>query len=222
MEYIDGRLLSRDDMKDTKIIQNLMQTVRTLHNYSGKERAGLPKQTHVGTIEDVYNRYVKEGVVFPSCFDTLYRKLQNKFCSLATEYTPSHGDLNPKNILLSKDGTIYLIDWAEAGIDSPFADIGWLSCFTAVNHNEVKKLLNDYLGREPNDIEMEETLFFRNTTAFLFATFWMGRQGERDQQKLDTLLESSSGRVADFPEKDTDLTLFALGWLKEFIENFDS
>jgi len=35
----------------------------------------------------------------------------------STDWTPVfiHGDLNPSNILLSRDGTLWVIDWGEAG-----------------------------------------------------------------------------------------------------------
>ena len=229
MEFIEGRTLSRDDLNDNDIFQKVMQTLKKFHQYSGENH--LFQQTRMKSMRNLYDRCLKKGVVFPSCFDNLHNQLQKDYDEISTVLLPSHGDFNPKNILLANDGSIYLIDWAGARIDNPFFDIGWLSYSSAATLDQTKNMLKAYLGREPYDYELNETLFFRKATTFFFAVIWIGRQKERDQEKLDYLLSCPIKKGSEYikegnnPEdlakmEDSDFTIYALGWLKDFINNY--
>lgn len=232
MEFIEGRTLTRDDLNNVEIVKGTMGVLKKFHQHPIEGQ--LVKRTKIGAIQDLYERYKhKKGVVFPSCFDQLHRKLQEDFANLKRVHGPSHGDFNPRNILVGEHGRIYIIDWAQASIDHPFLDIAWLSTFLAANNEQVKILLKEYLGREPQELEMKETLFFKNVTAFLVATLWIGRQEERDQGKLNSILERPLKKGSTYinegvsvddvlREKGTGLTLYSLGWLKEFIDNRSS
>lgn len=229
MEFIEGRTLTRDDLNNAKIVKGTMEALKKFHQYPVEGQ--LIKRTKVGAIQDLYERYKnKKGVVFPSCFDQLHRKLQEDFAGLERVHGPSHGDFNPRNILVGEQGRIYIIDWAQASIDHPFLDIAWLSTFLAANHDQVKSLLKEYLGREPKELEIKETLFFKDVTTLLVATLWIGRQEERDQGKLNSILEGPLKKGSTYimegvsvddvlQEKGIGLTLYSLGWLKEFIDN---
>lgn len=229
MEYIEGRTLTKDDLNNSEIVKKIMCALKKFHQHP-KER-DLIRRTKVEAIQDLYDRYKnKKGVVFPSCFDQLHSELKNDFAELKTEHMPSHGDFNPRNILIAENGHIYIIDWAQASIDHPFLDIGWLATFSAANNEQVRALLREYLEREPKESELKEALFFKDVTAFLVATLWIGRQEERNQIKLDSILEGSLKKgpayimedisVEDIlKEKKMSLTLYSLGWLKEFIDS---
>jgi guanylate kinase len=229
MEFIEGRLFSRNDLNNREIITKVMQAIKKFHCYASKEH--LLQRTRVDVIQDLYDHSrLKNDAVFPSCFDRLHKKLQLDHANLKTQPLPSHGDLNPDNILIAEDGNIYLIDWTEASIDNPFLDIGWLSCFSAANNDHVKNLLREYLGRNPNESEVKETLFFRDVTIFYIATYWLGFQEEKNQDTLDALLatplKKSSEKIINgmarkesYQKRGFDLTIHALEWLKEFISN---
>jgi|694.fasta_scaffold25378_3 thiamine kinase-like enzyme len=228
MEFIEGRTLTREDLKNAEIISKVMQALKKFHEYPNEGL--LVKRTKVGAIQDLYDRYKKKGVVFPSCFDQLHGKLQDDFADLKSALGPSHGDFNPRNIMVSKEGHIYIIDWAQASIDHPFLDIAWLSIFLAANKEQVKSLLQEYFGREPTESEIKEVLFFKDVTTFLVATLWIGRQEERNQDKLDFILKGPLKNGSEYilegvsvddvlQEKGMGLTLYSLGWLKEFIDH---
>ncbi len=232
MEFVEGRTLTRDDLNNAQIIKKIMGALKKFHQYP--DQGQLVRRTKVGAIQDLYDRYKnKKGVIFPSCFDQLHGKLQNDFADLKRPHGPSHGDFNPRNILVGEEGDVYIIDWAQASVDHPFLDIAWLSTFLAADNEQVKNLLKEYLGREPIELELKETLFFKDVTAFLVATLWIGRQEERDRSKLDSILEGSLKKgsayimegisVDDVLKKEgIGLTLYSLGWLKEFIDNRSS
>lgn len=229
MEFIEGRSLTREDLDNAEIVKNMICALKKFHEYSGEEH--LVRRTKVQAIHDLYDRYKnKKGVVFPSCFYQLHSKLQTDFANLKKERVLSHGDFNPRNILVTENKRIYVIDWSQASLDHPFLDIGWLASLTAANHEQLTGLLKEYLGREPKESELQEALFFKDVTTFLIATLWIGRQEERDQGKLDAILEGSLKKGSTYiregisiddvlQEKGRGLTLYSLGWLKEFIDN---
>ena len=228
IEFIEGRTFSRHDLDDDETIYKVMQAIKKFHQYSGETQ--LQKQTKAQLIQKKYKDSLIKGIVFPSCFDELYNKLQYDFAELESEYVPSHGDTNPQNIIIGNDEKIYLIDWDISNYERPFLNIGWLSCITAANNEQIKNLLRAYLEREPSESEFQETLFLRDSTTFLMATIWIGRQEERDQETLDTILHSPIKTYSErfkegFSVQDIlnlsgmDLTIHVLGCLKEFIVN---
>ena len=232
MEFIEGRTLTRDDLNNVEIVKEVMKALKTFHQFLHEGQ--LVSRTKVAAIQELYDRYQnKKGVVFPSCFEQLYRNLQADFSDLKIEHRPSHGDFNPRNILVTDQGRIYIIDWDQASIDHPFLDIAWLSTFLGANNEQMKGLLKEYLGREPNAYELNEALYFKDVTTFVVATLWIGRQEERDQGKLDSILEGPLKKGSTYIRegvtvedvlqgKGMGITQYSLGWLKEFIENRSS
>lgn len=228
MEFIEGRTFSRSDLNNKALVRSVMQTLKKFHTYRGEEH--LIRRSKTKAHQELYERCLKKGVVYPSGFDGYYRELQEVFARLPRPWCPSHGDMNPGNILIAKDGRIMLIDWAEATIDNPFFDIGWLSCFSAANVDQIQGLLQAYLERPPTEMEVEETLFMRDFTTFFVATLWIGRQEERDQHTLDGFMSGPLKRSSEYikdgittnqiaQKKGRELTVYALGWLKEFIDS---
>lgn len=227
MDYIDGRSIKIDDLNNHRTMKKVMEALRLYH--STVPNKTIFKYTKLDAINELYHRYKKRGVVFPSVYEKLLLKINQDFKSLKTPFVPSHGDFNPGNILLSKENKIYIIDWPHAGMDNPYLEIGWFACFMGANHSQIKTLLSFYLKRQPTSSEVKETLFFKNMTKFLMATLLMGRQEERDQKVLDDMLESSlvlpsyyikRGIKLDIKErKGREFTEYTLSWLKEYIQD---
>jgi len=189
MEFIEGRALSRQDLGNQETVIKIVRAIKKFHHQAPSEN--LHQQTRSEMIQGLY-KYNQEqnGVVYPSCFDDLHEKLQTNSVALKANLLPTHGDLNLDNVLIANDGNVYFIDWAEAHVDNPFLDIGALVCFTAANNDQIKNLLQEYLGRIPNESEFKEVLFCRDIIIFHVATFWIGRQEERCLDTLNILLET--------------------------------
>ncbi len=228
MEFIEGRTFSREDLDNRDLVTQVMQTLKKFHQYTGD--AHLLKRTKVETIEYAYERHKAKGTVFPSCFEKLLDELQEEASNLDARFGPSHGDFNPNNIMVGDDGKIYIIDWSEACIDHPFFDIGWLSNFSAVSTDQIENLLKGYLERDPTESEIEEVLFHKGTTTLLVAVHWLGKQEERDQNTLDSILAGQIKSSSEYIKEGVttievskktghDLTVYSLGWLKEFLQN---
>lgn len=89
-----------------------------------------------------------------------------------------HGDFNPSNIIISNDGTPYIIDWAHATQGNASADVARTYLLFCLNYNE--EIANKYLK-----------LFCKKTdTAIQYVQKWMpivaasqsvkGNKDERD------------------------------------------
>ena len=142
MEFIEGRNFSRNDLDNNKITYKVMQALKKFHQYSGKTH--LRRVTIAKFIQERYNDSLAKGVVFPSCFESLYNKLQDDYAKLESEYVPSHGDINDRNIIIGNDQKIFLIDWDLSNYEHPFFNIGWLSSFTVASDEQIKNLLRGY------------------------------------------------------------------------------
>ena len=82
---------------------------------------------------------------------------------------PCHGDLNPSNILY--DGERYLlVDWASASQNNLYFDLACCASFAFAHHDELAEaLLQEYLGREPDNSEIKKYASMR-----LFAKLFYG------------------------------------------------
>ncbi len=60
----------------------------------------------------------------------------------------THGDLNPRNILVTPP-TLYFIDWSEEMYTEPFHDLGYFSILMDYSACEDNLLLKNYLLRDP-------------------------------------------------------------------------
>lgn len=230
VQFIEGRTFSHNDLSDKKLVKKVMQAVRTFHDYTGEEHLIQHQVQKVDTIQSRRERCLKEGAIYPSCYDSLFSNLKDRFSQVGTKKVPVHGDLNPENIIVGQDGRIYLIDWAEACMESSSLDIGWFSCFSGASKKQIRTLLREYCGREPTKAELQGTFLFKDFTSLFLATAWIGRQEERDQDTLDTLLKNPLEKGSDYVKRGIttkmmttasgrELTNYALGWLKEFIED---
>lgn len=65
-----------------------------------------------------------------------------------------HGDLNPRNIILTDDN-VYFIDWAETNRDDPFYDLTYFALKLDYSPEEEFIFLSSYLERIPTESEMK-------------------------------------------------------------------
>jgi aminoglycoside phosphotransferase (APT) family kinase protein len=142
---------------------------------------------------------------------------------------PSHGDFNSANIMITKDGNVNFIDFAECGYDHPFLDLGWLLFILGQTEKEMAKtLLALYTKQEPSKMEIDEVLFFEELSAFFLGTIWLTRQENNDIKKLEELFKTDLKRASDYVKEGLkrteiakmskeELTNYALGFFKDFV-----
>jgi thiamine kinase-like enzyme len=230
VEYIEGRTFSHEDLNNSLLVKALMRSIRAFHNCAEEQHLFRAQVKKIDTIQARHERHVKEGAVYPSCYDGLFQELKRNFTNLSAKPCAIHGDFKPENVIIANDGRIYLIDCAEASVESPLYDIGWFSCFSGASSKQVHNLLHEYYGRKPSKAELREALLFKDFATFFLATAWIGRQEERNQDKLDALLKTSLEKGSSYikrgvttsqmtEKKGAEVTAYALGWLKDFIDD---
>ncbi len=91
-------------------------------------------------LKDKMNRKISE-----SDFDATVRyELHTRLESMPKHAKLCHGDFNPSNIIVTEDGTYYIIDWSHATQGNASADVARTYLLFCLNGNE--ELANKYLN----------------------------------------------------------------------------
>ena len=118
MPFVQGHPSHHPD--DYQLSQ-LGAMIRKLHDYSESYPTRYSLQDR---ISQHYQKGIKFGIAYPTGFD---REVQNVLSkSSSRSLVPSHGDLNPSNILIDDScGDINIIDWTTATLEDPFFDLSF-------------------------------------------------------------------------------------------------
>lgn len=227
MEFIDGREFSKHDFKDNKTVNKLINIIKSFHNCKANF---ISKKTRIERLGELYRKNIEiNKVVYPSCFDELMENLKNNVKKFGRTTVQIHGDLHPKNILITKTGDIKLIDFSASHMDNPILDIVWFGCFSEATQEHVDRMLEMYLQKKLTSNERKEAAFYQNVINFSFAVKLIQKQKERSQKKLDEILNDSSLKRGSEYTKDwesqshklknnSEFTRYSLSWIKEFKE----
>lgn len=183
MEYIDGwKFNPRIDFHNKAIMKQVLDGLRIIHS---SPDIRLCNPSMMEAIEDFVNEIKKNktsiGLYFFNWYDNL-KKASNKYKSSLVNI---HGDLTPGNILISKKGKVYFIDFQESRRDSIFAEFGYffyesgLHTISVRDENIIKSVLGEYFKREVTNFEFRAVLFYMKATAFLcglYRTQWIDKK----------------------------------------------
>ena len=164
--FIEGHALHHPE--DRQLLQ-LGKMLRALHNYSDSYPTRYSLKDRV---ELHYQKGVKSGTAYPTGFDQEIQAVLSKPCF--RPLVPSHGDLNPSNILVddSCDG-ISIIDWTTATWQDPFADLSYFCLLSNLAPNQEKVFLEAYFGRTPSEKEFAILKEEKAKVCLLTATLWL-------------------------------------------------
>jgi len=113
MQYIEGETLeskiNKNPQDHTKYIKQFVDLQINMHG----KRVPLLTKHH-----DKMNRKVAETGLSA----TLRYDLHNRIEAMPNYNCLCHGDYNPSNVIITKDGTAYIIDWSHATQGNPEAD----------------------------------------------------------------------------------------------------
>jgi len=238
MPYIEGHNLSLKDLDNPKVLKKIGGSLAKLHRYKGEFNQNKPQiyrtQRHL-------LRAQEEKVALPSAYQGIYEKYHKEGLELnknPKSLVLCHGDLNPTNIIVSKDGNIYFIDWTSATLDNRYTDLGYFSLVNGLNDNQSRVFLNAYFGQDLTDKQWSMFKNSQRRTSFLTATVWFhfseSNQDKRTPpkkriKKLDMLLKDpqlktgleyakSHEVVSPRSESKEAIRLYALGFLKTYME----
>ena len=127
LEYVDGEtlasLMKKNPEKKSEYIELLVDLQMSVHE---KRNPMLKK------LKDKMNRKISQTTLDDTTKYELHTRLEgmpkhNKVC---------HGDFNPSNIIIGKDGKIYIVDWAHATQGNASADIARTYLLFCLNGDE--------------------------------------------------------------------------------------
>jgi thiamine kinase-like enzyme len=247
MPYIDGYTLSNyksniskdtNDKINERIVNRIAVMLAKLHDYKGDYEQNRPQ---IWRAKKHYERAKKRGNAFPSIYENLYREYYQEGYEANLNYRDDlvlcHGDLNPSNIIIAKNGSIYLLDWTSATWDNKYTDLGYFSFLNGVSKEQSKMFLSSYLGQEANEEQFKKLQRAQKRTSFLTSTVWFDFAESNDDKsiaisnrvkELDILVENSNlktGReyienneIVSLKSADKKaIKLYALGFLKTYL-----
>jgi Ser/Thr protein kinase RdoA (MazF antagonist) len=166
MPFINGNPLHHPNTHQLVQLGNML---RSLHDYSGPYPTRYSLKDR---IELHYRKGVNSGVAYPTGFDQDIQKVLGQ--PRSRPLVPSHGDLNPSNILVdSSCNHISIIDWTTATWEDPFADLSYFCLLANLSPSQEKIFLEAYLGRAPSEQEYQILKEEKAKVCLLTATLWL-------------------------------------------------
>ncbi len=135
LDYIEGKTLAQYMEEDPGNIDKYVEILVDLQLEIHSKKSPL-----LTKLKDKMNRKISSSTLDATTRYELHTRLEgmpkhNKVC---------HGDLNPSNIIITKDGTPYTIDWAHATQGNASADVARTYLLFCLNGKEdvAKKYLD--------------------------------------------------------------------------------
>jgi thiamine kinase-like enzyme len=138
--WIYGSMPTEGESNSKYIIKKLIMKLKSFHQ--------LESNIMFNPFNEIRNRIVlckKHNIILPAFFNILINKLNILESTLCSSQLLGlcHNDLNPSNILLTKNN-LFIIDYELSGVNDIFFDlatIAWL-----INDDNRKTLLKEYFG----------------------------------------------------------------------------
>ena len=202
MPFIQGYPLYHPD--DHQLSQ-LGTMLRKLHNYSNSYPTRYSLKDRIGLH---YQKGVKFGIAYPTGFDQEIQNVLSK--SPSRSFVPSHGDLNPSNILVNDScGGINIIDWTTATLEDPFFDLSYFCLLSNLSSLQEEVFLESYFGRKPSKKECEILKEEKAKVCLLTAAIWL-----RFSETLEQVALPLESRIASL---DAELYSPALKSIQDYL-----
>ena len=145
-EYIEGQTLAKLMQDNPERYDEYLEKFVDLQIYMHSKTCPM-----LGKLKDKMNRKISETDLSATVRYDLHTRLEgmpkhNKLC---------HGDFNPSNIIVTDDGTLYILDWSHATQGNASADVArtYLLFWLAGDISGAKKYLNLFCEKSDTAIQ---------------------------------------------------------------------
>ena len=163
-EWIDGHCPSEAEFSSYDFIKKLVDKLKLLHN--------LKTDNLFNPFDEIINNLNKCKLLnlpLPSYIDELVNtlhKLEN-YCLNNMDYGLCHNDLNPSNIILSKN-QLYLVDYEFSAYGDIFYDLAYLSWLMT---SKGRKILLETYFEKPDEYHKQKLSYYIFVVKFWNATW---------------------------------------------------
>jgi thiamine kinase-like enzyme len=170
LDFIEGRTLTADDIRDPANLDALAALVRRCHTEIPRHYRGVAPIFWVFQVIRDYAHTLRAG---GTCYDLAPLLAAAETLEAATgpvEIVFGHNDLLPANLI--DDGSrLWLVDWEYAGFNSPLFDLGGLASNAGMTADERTALVAAYYRREP-DADLLRRAVAMTAASLLRETMW--------------------------------------------------
>lgn len=208
MDYVPGGTLSIEYSKKPEIIANVACLMRKVHCLPKSPFNAPDFKEHMEKFYSEYSKGSKNLEVWETAI-SIIREGSLELEKLESPSVNTHGDLNPRNILMASQ-TLYFIDWSEGMYTEPFHDLGYFSILMDYSSCEDELLLNSYLLRQATTNEKKRFLIAKkmNFGRLALGGLYIGNKLslEKEQNNTSHQLEEWSYYAKSFASNDKSLS----------------
>jgi thiamine kinase-like enzyme len=214
-DFIDGRHLRPEDMRDERILAALVGCVRRLHEGAEAISGTLPYFWPFQVVR-TYARYCHDN---GSRIGPDLHSLSDHASVLERLVTPfrpvfTHNDLVPQNVMLDKQGQVFLIDWDYGAYGHPLFDLAAITANIDDDEGLDAKILALYAGGPDSGLWKQFRLF--KLIINLRETLW-GAVQELSSELDREIVEA--GMASIYPDQEQGYTGYTEMNRKRFYRN---
>jgi thiamine kinase-like enzyme len=172
LDFIEGRTLTAEDVRNPVNLERLIDIVRRCHRDVPRHLRGPAAMFWVFHVVRDYGHTLREGnsLHLSMLPDLLARADKLEAAVGPIEVVFGHNDLLAANFI--DDGKrLWLLDWEYAGFNSPLFDLGGLASNSELSREQAERALALYFGR-PVDDELRRRAAAMTAASLLRETMW--------------------------------------------------
>jgi len=190
IDYIPGRTVHPMDFEDPDRLAQFACFLRCLHQSSEPFPVAI---SPFRRFHDFLGRATQyHSHLWFAEVKEIIEKLEAALQLYRVPNVPTHLDLNPLNIMLTKEGFL-LVDWVNGGMSDPYFDLAAFSIFHNLNESQSQAFLNHYFDRCPTQTEWSRFVIIQPIRLFVIAAAFLSVS-----QEDNTIEASGLPTLADF------------------------
>ena len=154
------------DYHDPKEVKHALGMLRTLHNSGSSTSQRFDIYSEIDRFLDALEGTNKSEFQDMAEMREMIKSLQNYTGDDGYEECLCHCDSYAPNFIFDESGKLYLIDWEYSGMSDPGSDIGTFIACSDYKMDEADKVIEQYIGHEPDYKELRHMRAYIAVAAF--------------------------------------------------------